>query len=288
MGLAIVRKIALYHGGEITANSKPGEGATFIVTLPVTHPKDERHPTTKRNTMKTEGKMITILLADDDPDDRQLTREAFAENRLANELHCVEDGEELMDYLHRRGNYENLTDEPLPGLILLDLNMPRKDGREALKEIKADPEPAPDSHRRAHHFQGRGGHPAQLRSGREFLRDQTGDVQVAGGTDQGPRPILVRSRRTAARTKAETMYDRRRVRVLLVDDDEDDYRHHSRFDFRNRRPSLSARLGQQLRRRAWPPFNAASTTSACWIIVSAHAPASNYCANPSPSATGRR
>ena len=90
--------------------------------------------------MKTEGKMITILLADDDPDDRKLTQDAFAENRLANILHCVEDGEELMDYLHRRGKYDNLRGESLPGLILLDLNMPHKDGREALKEIKADPE----------------------------------------------------------------------------------------------------------------------------------------------------
>jgi CheY-like chemotaxis protein len=89
--------------------------------------------------MKTEGKMITIVLADDDPDDRKLTEDAFAENRLANQLHCVEDGEELLDYLHRRGKHENLRNEPLPGLILLDLNMPRKDGREALKEIKADP-----------------------------------------------------------------------------------------------------------------------------------------------------
>ncbi|MGB7767257.1 MAG: response regulator [Verrucomicrobiia bacterium] len=89
--------------------------------------------------MNKEGKMITILLADDDPDDRQLTRDAFAQNRLANELDCVEDGEELLDYLHRRGRYENLSGKPLPGLILLDLNMPRKDGREALKEMKADP-----------------------------------------------------------------------------------------------------------------------------------------------------
>lgn len=89
--------------------------------------------------MNKEGKMITILLADDDPDDRQLTRDAFAQNRLANDLHTVEDGEELMDYLHRRGKHENLRNKPLPGLILLDLNMPRKDGREALKEMKADP-----------------------------------------------------------------------------------------------------------------------------------------------------
>ena len=56
--------------------------------------------------MKAEGKMITIVLADDDPDYRQLTEDAFSENRLANQLHCVEDGEELMDYLHRRGKFD--------------------------------------------------------------------------------------------------------------------------------------------------------------------------------------
>src|SRR5436853_468875 len=90
--------------------------------------------------MKKSGKLITILLADDDPDDRQLTHEALAECRLANDVHFVEDGEQLLDYLYRRGAYTNLAQEPLPGLILLDLNMPRKDGREALKEIKVHPE----------------------------------------------------------------------------------------------------------------------------------------------------
>ncbi len=82
---------------------------------------------------------ITILLADDDPDDRMLAHDALEEAHLANTLHCVEDGEELLDYLYRRGAYTALHDTPLPGLILLDLNMPKKDGREALKEIKADP-----------------------------------------------------------------------------------------------------------------------------------------------------
>jgi CheY-like chemotaxis protein len=81
---------------------------------------------------------IVILLADDDADDRMLAQDALAESRLANELRCVEDGEELLEYLQRRGRYEG-QEVPRPGLILLDLNMPRKDGREALREIKADP-----------------------------------------------------------------------------------------------------------------------------------------------------
>jgi len=84
-------------------------------------------------------KPITILMADDDEDDRMMAQDALDEAHLANELHCVEDGEELLDYLHRRGKYTSMSQTPLPGLILLDLNMPRKDGREALKEIKADP-----------------------------------------------------------------------------------------------------------------------------------------------------
>lgn len=81
-------------------------------------------------------KPVSILIADDDEDDCLNTREAFGRNRLANELHFVGDGVELLDYLHQRGNY---TDATSPGLILLDLNMPRMDGREALREIKADP-----------------------------------------------------------------------------------------------------------------------------------------------------
>jgi len=89
--------------------------------------------------MNREGKPITILMADDDADDRQMTLEAFEESRLANDLRFVEDGAELMDYLQRRGRYAEAADAPRPGLILLDLNMPKKDGREALREIKADP-----------------------------------------------------------------------------------------------------------------------------------------------------
>jgi CheY-like chemotaxis protein len=83
---------------------------------------------------------ITILLTDDDEEDLQMTQEALRESRLGNDLRITRDGEELMDYLHRRGRYSDPCDAPRPGLILLDLNMPRKDGREALAEIKVDPD----------------------------------------------------------------------------------------------------------------------------------------------------
>lgn len=82
---------------------------------------------------------IIILIADDDADDRLMVKESFEEARLANPLHFVTDGEEVLDYLRRNGDYCNLKNLPLPGLIFLDLNMPKKDGREAIKEIKSDP-----------------------------------------------------------------------------------------------------------------------------------------------------
>ena len=84
------------------------------------------------------GIPIVILLAEDDEEDLQMTIEALKENRLGNDLRVTRDGEELMDYLLRRGDYANPADSPLPGLILLDLNMPKKDGREALAEIKSN------------------------------------------------------------------------------------------------------------------------------------------------------
>ena len=85
------------------------------------------------------NRTITIVMADDDEDDRMFAQDALIEARLANSIDFVEDGEELMDYLYHRGKYKNGNSPDRPGIILLDLNMPRKDGREALKEIKADP-----------------------------------------------------------------------------------------------------------------------------------------------------
>jgi CheY-like chemotaxis protein len=90
--------------------------------------------------MDEKKQSVVILMADDDEDDRLMAKEAFAEVKLLNDFHTVEDGEELMDYLCRRGKYADPRFSPRPGIILLDLNMPKKDGRQALKEIKADPQ----------------------------------------------------------------------------------------------------------------------------------------------------
>ena len=89
--------------------------------------------------MHKPGQPVHILMADDDPDDRMLADQAFRQYRLKNGVVFVEDGQELMDYLHHQGQYADAHQFPLPDLILLDLNMPRKDGREALTEIKTDP-----------------------------------------------------------------------------------------------------------------------------------------------------
>ena len=82
---------------------------------------------------------ITILICDDDEDDRSLTQQALQDAHISNDLRFVEDGEELLDYLHQRGSFAGETGAaPRPGLILLDLNMPNMDGREALQIIKGD------------------------------------------------------------------------------------------------------------------------------------------------------
>ncbi len=87
---------------------------------------------------RTDTTPLTILLADDDPEDRELARDALAESLVASDLRTVDDGEQLLDYLHRLGNYADPSASPRPGLILLDVSMPRLDGHDALAAIKAD------------------------------------------------------------------------------------------------------------------------------------------------------
>ncbi|MDM4140806.1 two-component system response regulator [Mycobacterium sp. 1165196.3] len=84
-----------------------------------------------------EGRAIDILLVEDDPGDELITREAFEHNKLKNRLHVAHDGEEGLNYLYRRGEY---ADAPRPDLILLDLNLPKYDGRQLLEKIKSDPD----------------------------------------------------------------------------------------------------------------------------------------------------
>ena len=87
--------------------------------------------------MTSAGRAIEILLVEDDPGDELITREAFEHNKLKNNLHVAHDGEEGLDFLYRRGQFEG---SPRPDLILLDLNLPKYDGRQLLEKIKSDPD----------------------------------------------------------------------------------------------------------------------------------------------------
>ncbi len=90
--------------------------------------------------MKLQPQMMIVLMAEDDADDRLMVEEAWNEVQSPHDLRFVEDGEELLDYLHHRGSYHDSKKSPRPSLILLDLNMPKVDGWQAVKFIKTDPE----------------------------------------------------------------------------------------------------------------------------------------------------
>jgi CheY-like chemotaxis protein len=126
---------------------EPGEGSTAVTGPPVRQwigngcrPADTTRKDKERRSMNNDYRPAVVLLADDDDDDVVLIRDSFRKSGLMNDLRIVVDGVDLMDYLKRRGRFSGQETAPRPDIILLDLNMPRKSGREALCEIKADPE----------------------------------------------------------------------------------------------------------------------------------------------------
>ena len=142
IGLALCKKIVEHHGGSIwvdTSRTRGPQGARIRFTLPAS-PTDraQRDPNchSGRNTRVTSAtRAIDVLLIEDDPGDELITREAFEHNKITITLHVAHDGEEGLDFLYQRGRHE---DAPRPDLILLDLNLPKYDGRQLLEKIKSD------------------------------------------------------------------------------------------------------------------------------------------------------
>ena len=137
IGLALCKKIIEHHGGSIWIDNSYTDGTRFRFTIPFAVDEPRRSQSGRNQRMTPAGRAIDVLLIEDDPGDELITREAFEHNKIKNKLHVAHDGEEGLDFLYRRGAHKNA---PRPDLVLLDLNLPKYDGRQLLERIKNDPD----------------------------------------------------------------------------------------------------------------------------------------------------
>ena len=137
IGLALCKKIIEHHGGSIWIDNSFTDGTRFRFTIPVAVDSHVAASLEGTSCMTPAGRAIDVLLIEDDPGDELITREAFEHNKIRNKLHVAHDGEEGLDFLYQRGAHKNA---PRPDLVLLDLNLPKYDGRQLLERIKTDPD----------------------------------------------------------------------------------------------------------------------------------------------------
>ena len=179
IGLAMCRKIVEYFGGRIWLDTSVADGARFCFTVPALTDDEGRADGPDRwMTLK----LVDVLLVEDDEGDILMTREAFEFYKIRNPLHVVTDGEQALHFLRRTGPF---ADAPRPGLILLDVNLPRRQRPRGARRAEAGPGARCHPGGHADHLAGRRGHPAQLQAARERVREQAGGLRASSSRRSG-------------------------------------------------------------------------------------------------------